>query len=190
MFLSKENCKNKEDLENAKIILPSNKRTLEHYELILTENCNFRCKYCFDDSFSNRTFCNYNYVMSLDMIPSIINFIEKTYNRRRRPNINFFRGEPTSPHQFKDILNSALNKGKTVTVITNFLFNAKIKEFLIEKIKERRPVSFLVNPTDLDVLNRIKIWKENYEDIYTALYNIDREESISRGITLCEKKDV
>lgn len=37
------------------MILPNNKATLNHYELILTENCNLRCKYCFDDTYSDRT---------------------------------------------------------------------------------------------------------------------------------------
>ena len=78
-----------------KIKLPFNKRTLNHYELILTENCNFRCKYCFDDSFSDRTSCGYDYVMSPDMIPDIVNFIEKTKDKNCRPSITFFGGEPT-----------------------------------------------------------------------------------------------
>lgn len=75
--------------------LPFGKATLGSYELILTENCNFRCKYCFDDSFSDRTSCNYDYVMSLEKIPDIIDFIEKTREPGRRPSVSFFGGEPT-----------------------------------------------------------------------------------------------
>ena len=84
----------------SKIKLPFNKRTLNHYELILTENCNFRCKYCFDDSFSDRTSCGYNYVMSTDMIPDIVNFIEKTKAKNTRASITFFGGEPTLNWEF------------------------------------------------------------------------------------------
>lgn len=80
---------------NNSILLPFNKRSLDSYELILTENCNFRCKYCFDDAFSNRDTCSYNYEMSKDKIPSIINFIEKTKSKKEAPLITFFGGEPT-----------------------------------------------------------------------------------------------
>lgn len=78
-----------------KFKLPFNKRTLTSYELILTENCNFRCKYCFDDSFSDRTKCSYNYVMPLERIPDVISFIEKTRQKTAIPSITFFGGEPT-----------------------------------------------------------------------------------------------
>ena len=82
------------------IKLPFDKPTLTHYELILTENCNFRCKYCFDDSFSDRTSCNYNYVMSLEKIPDLINFIEQTRDPSVGPTISFFGGEPTMNWEF------------------------------------------------------------------------------------------
>lgn len=82
------------------IKLPFDKPTLTHYELILTENCNFRCKYCFDNSFSDRTSCNYDYVMSLEKIPDLINFIEVTHAPLENPGINFFGGEPTLNWEF------------------------------------------------------------------------------------------
>lgn len=77
------------------IKLLDNKRTLNSYELILTEDCNLRCKYCFDDSYSDRTGCSYNYVMPLEMVDEIINFIEKTKNTEIKTRISFFGGEPT-----------------------------------------------------------------------------------------------
>lgn len=34
---------------------------------MLTENCNLRCKYCFDDTPSDRTSCDYNYKMNISL---------------------------------------------------------------------------------------------------------------------------
>lgn len=82
------------------IKLLNGERTLDFYELILTENCNLRCKYCFDDSYSDRTGCNYNYVMPLSMIDDIINFIEKTKNPNLVPVVSFFGGEPLANWNF------------------------------------------------------------------------------------------
>lgn len=82
------------------IKLLDNKRTLDFYELILTENCNLRCKYCFDDSYSDRSECNYNYSMPLSMIDDIINFIENTKMIGVNPLISFFGGEPTVNWRF------------------------------------------------------------------------------------------
>ena len=59
------------------MIKPNNIQ-IHNYELILTENCNLRCKYCFDDAFSNRTSCSYNYNMNIDIIDDLINFINET----------------------------------------------------------------------------------------------------------------
>lgn len=55
--------------ENFK--LPFNKKTIRSHELMLTENCNMRCKYCFDNIYSDRTSCDYNYKMNISMIPGI-----------------------------------------------------------------------------------------------------------------------
>lgn len=76
------------------IKLLNNKKELSFYEFILTENCNLRCKYCFDDSYSDRTSCSYDYVMSLNMIDDLIKFIEATKDKNKSPLISFFGGEP------------------------------------------------------------------------------------------------
>lgn len=75
--------------------LPLGKKLINSYELILTENCNMRCKYCFDDTYSDRTSCNYNYKMELAMIPDILEFIDKTRDENLDfVEVVFFGGEP------------------------------------------------------------------------------------------------
>lgn len=73
--------------------IPSKVR-LTYYELIITENCNLRCIYCYDDYFSDRTSCSYTPSMSLHMIDDVITFIKKTYDYNRQITISFFGGEP------------------------------------------------------------------------------------------------
>lgn len=86
-------------VENFK--LPLGKKTLRSYELILTENCNMRCKYCFDDTYSDRSSCNYNYKMELSMIPDILDFIDKTRDESLNfVDIIFFGGEPLLNWEF------------------------------------------------------------------------------------------
>lgn len=73
---------------------------INNFELILTENCNLRCKYCFDDEFSDRSSCSYDYKMSLDKIPEIKNFIIETRDPERETSLSFFGGEPTMNWDF------------------------------------------------------------------------------------------
>jgi len=69
---------------------------LDYYELILTEDCNLRCTYCFDDYFSDRKGCNYESNMSIDILDELFNFIFKTKTKdiNKIIKINFFGGEP------------------------------------------------------------------------------------------------
>lgn len=83
---------------------------LKNYELILTENCNLRCKYCFDDAFSDRTSCSYDYRMKPEMIDDILNFVDKTRDKSIKPKLSFFGGEPTLNWEFIEaFLNKAGN---------------------------------------------------------------------------------
>lgn len=66
---------------------------LTNYTLILTDSCNLRCTYCFDDLYSGRT-CSPNN-MTIEMLPDLFDFIERTRDRNRRVIFNMFGGEPT-----------------------------------------------------------------------------------------------
>ena len=40
--------------------------------VIFVLGCNFRCKYCFDNAFSDRSNCNYDYKMSIDKMQKLL----------------------------------------------------------------------------------------------------------------------
>jgi len=66
---------------------------LYNYELIISEDCNLRCKYCFDGYSSDRTNkCLPSNIMNAEIIPNLLLFIDKT--KRKKFNVNLFGGEP------------------------------------------------------------------------------------------------
>lgn len=144
---------------------------------IITKRCNKGCPYCF--AHQSRVE-DPKGEMTLDQFNKLIDDYQCEH-------IKLLGGEPTCHPQFKDILESVLQKGKSVTLISNFLFGEDIKDFLVNKLIQGYDIHFLVNSTDLDINNRIKVWNDNYSSIYNTLYSIDKEESISCGITIYEK---
>ena len=148
--------------------------------LILTKKCNKGCPYCF--AHQSRVE-DPNCEMNLNQVLAII-------EKYKDSSIKLLGGEPTCHPQFMEIIDSILEKRKGITLISNFLFNDKIKNFIIKKISQGANIHFLVNSTDLDVRDRIKIWSNNYRDIYNLLYSLDKVENISCGITIYEKNDV
>jgi len=76
-------------------------------------------------------------------------------------------GEPTLHPNFDIILNS-LKKENDPFLITNFLFSENVKNLLIKYI-QNNSLAFLINASELDVLDRIFIFKKNYNDIYAVL---------------------
>jgi len=100
---------------------------LTHYELILNEDCNLRCKYCFDDIYSKRSGKVVNTKMSIEMMDEIIDFINKTRNVKEITRITFFGGEPMTNWEF---IEEFLKRGEKIgykidyTMVTNgTLFN-------------------------------------------------------------------
>jgi len=85
---------------------------LNYYELILTEDCNLRCKYCFDDYFEERANKKSCGIMKLSLLDDIINFIEKT-KIDDKIIISYFGGEPMMNWEFIEkslpIFNSKFN---------------------------------------------------------------------------------
>ena len=117
------------------MLLPDDLK-INYYELILTENCNLRCKYCFDDYFEkreNKKNCN-DTVMGLSMINDINNFIIETHDiHSNKIEVSFFGGEPTMNWKF----------------IESFVSRAK-------RDLKKLPISYHIN-TNLTLINSSKI---------------------------------
>jgi len=139
--------------------------SLDYYELILTENCNMRCSYCFDDNYSDRIKCSYDPVMKIDQIDNIFSFIIKTYDKSAdKIIINFFGGEPLLNFEFiKEFVNRAQEELKEIpfyyTTNTNLLLITKEIEDFIIKYKFGINIS-LDGKKESHDLNRVLINKE------------------------------
>lgn len=73
------------------------------YELLISEDCNLRCKYCFDDQFHDRSKTeefSRPALMSLDLIEPLLEFVVKTKNPSIPPRFQFFGGEPLMNYKF------------------------------------------------------------------------------------------
>ena len=105
---------------------------INFYELILTENCNLRCTYCFDDQFSDRTSCSYDFSMKTDLIDDLLNFIEET--RDKNITVSFFGGEPTMNWVFiKEFINRTKGMKIRYTMNSNLcLLNSQKIDFLVK----------------------------------------------------------
>ena len=79
---------------------------------IITKRCNKGCPYCF--AHQSRVE-DPKGEMTLDQFNKLIDDYQCEH-------IKLLGGEPTCHPQFKDILESVLQKGKSVTLISNFLF--------------------------------------------------------------------
>jgi len=64
------------------------------YNLILTDNCNLRCTYCFDNLYSDRSCAANTIAMTEEMIPDILHFVETTRSKNEEIIFNMFGGEP------------------------------------------------------------------------------------------------
>ncbi|MHA2023362.1 MAG: radical SAM protein [Candidatus Thorarchaeota archaeon] len=108
---------------------------LTQYEFILTDDCNIRCKYCFDDYYSGRSGCSESY--SNESIESIIDFIEATASKNHPILFSMFGGEPLVVLEKLKQLTEAIEKisGRFVdhsfSINTNMmLLNAETLEYL------------------------------------------------------------
>jgi len=124
------------------MILPEN-LDLSYYELILTENCNLRCKYCFDDYYHDRNEkCDDSKqtIMKESMIDDLINFIDKTLTKDVNRDIcfNFFGGEPMMNwsfiEKFVSIIEEKFSKRKySFSINTNGTFlNTEKIDYMIK----------------------------------------------------------
>ncbi len=77
---------------------------IHNYEIVVSERCNFKCKYCFNQEHSESSTID---KLNSASIPDIINFIDKTHDSSFC--INYMGGEPMLNMQFIIDLTDQLN---------------------------------------------------------------------------------
>lgn len=148
---------------------------------IITSDCNKGCPYCFA-SFHRKSIPE-SEVMTEE---TFIKLLDKVLPHEP---IKLLGGEPTQHPKFLSFLNILVERKKSFTLISNFLFSEDIREAIIEAAKFIE-ISFLINSTNLDINeDRIKKFSENYNTIYKNFYSADIEERMSCGLTLENDKD-
>jgi organic radical activating enzyme len=147
--------------------------------IVLTTQCSKNCPYCF---------AAYSRAKQSKQEISVQTFREIMEKMGQRDSFKVLGGEPTDHPQFIELMRIAHKAGKKVGILSNFLFNNKIRNFLSEEILDNRKYGFLVNASDLDEKNRMSLWRENYNQVYQALYQKDLELKIVCGTTIDHKK--
>lgn len=140
--------------------------------LILTNKCNKGCPYCFAHEYRGEFLKEFDF----DNLKELI-------NNKINGQVKLLGGEPTQYSHFKELLEFLSEKRRNTTLISNFLFSEEIRNLILNNIQNTN-MSYLANATDLDKLNRLDIWSKNYNEIYSYLYQFDKEENLSIGITL------
>jgi len=151
--------------------------------VVLTTSCNKNCSYCFARD-TRKVFSEEN--MTLENFKKILDMSEEDTGDR---GLSILGGEPTQHPQFKEFLGIALDRSFKITLISNFLFSEDIRNFILSKLEEPQvKIAFLVNSTDLDIGNRLDLFKINYNAIYSKLYSSNKESRITCGITVDTSK--
>lgn len=145
--------------------------------ILLTTSCNKNCPYCFAAKTRNET------KNSPDMDFSL--FKEIIDKHQKDDDIKFLGGEPTIYPFFKESIEYCIEKNiNHVSVISNFLFNDDILDFLVRTLNENKiSIGFLLNSTDLDVADRFDVFTKNYFAIKKAT-NQNHNDDLTCGITL------
>lgn len=146
---------------------------------IITKKCNKGCPYCFAMNSRNDD------PTSFISVEEFKKLLDKDNDKGNM--IKLLGGEPTQHPYFRDIVNSLIEKGKGMSLISNFLFREEVLDIILDAM-DRTKVSFLVNSTNLDEKNRIGLWSKNYTTVFNKLYSRNLEEVISAGITIEEEK--
>lgn len=149
--------------------------------LIITKRCNKGCPYCFAAASRNDTRPD-DWDMSFETFCELLDKIKDGDVPK------LLGGEPTQHPEFKRFVDEVIRRELNLTVISNFLFEDDITEFLIEKLHKQK-IGFLINSTNLDaVKGREELFVSNYNKIYNFLYEHDGEEVMSCGFTFEDDK--
>lgn len=144
--------------------------------LIITKRCNKGCPYCFATTSRNATQPD-DWDMTFETFQELLDKMGPDGVPK------LLGGEPTQHPEFKRFVTELLNRKLEFTVISNFLFDDDITDFLIESLHKQK-IGFLINSTNLEaVKGREEKFVNNYNKIYKFLYQHDGEDVMSCGFT-------
>ncbi|MEM2089923.1 MAG: HAD hydrolase-like protein [Candidatus Pacearchaeota archaeon] len=145
---------------------PPKDRKIETFFIILTKNCNFRCKYCFVNKAKE--------TLSQDKIDELISIMEG-FDTKKNCKIFIYGGEPLLyPHLVKKIITKIRNgkkfKNCNITICTNgSLYSDHLADFLKEK-----KVYLSISLDGDRLLNQMRIDKKNNETYNLVVKNIKK----------------
>ena len=145
--------------------------------LIINQSCNRNCSFCFANIEEHKQI---NEDMSREYFESLVKRIPDMY-------IRIMGGEPTLHPLFLDFLDIVFKHNKIPVVFSNFLFDLKILNGLIERLSENKRIIFLANLSSLnDFL--MKVAADNYSKIYKTLSDRNRTNQLSCSLTIDIRK--
>ena len=155
--------------------------------LVLTQSCSKNCAYCFARDFRlDKTAGSTE--MSLETVARVLDKVEADRivgQGNNPPRVSLLGGEPTMHSQFSEILDLCVQRKIDITLVSNFLFDASVRDKLIALINQKVRISFLVNSTELRNEKRLQTFSENYNAIYSATQAIaPTEQRVTCGFTL------
>jgi MoaA/NifB/PqqE/SkfB family radical SAM enzyme len=109
--------------------------------ILLNNYCNQRCPYCFAADYLNS---EQKKEMSWESFENILGFLERSGHR----GIQIGGGEPTLHPHFTDLVDFALRQEFSVAVLTNGLFETRIREFLETRLEKLRILFNINDPGD------------------------------------------
>jgi len=147
--------------------------------LVLTPSCNKGCSYCFASKFRAES----KDVMTFDTLKDIVSKTDQV--------IKLIGGEPTIHPEFLKFINYLVDQNREFVIISNFLFTEEVLKGLMEVlIRSKVHIGFLINSTELDEKNRMEKFKRNYNMIYSLLYKLGKEDTMSCGITFDNNRSI
>jgi MoaA/NifB/PqqE/SkfB family radical SAM enzyme len=112
--------------------------------ILLTNQCDLKCPYCFAINEIVEQKPVGNNELSLKNFKIILDFLERSGDKK----VRLMGGEPTLHSQFKEIIDYTLDRGFNVQVFTNGLFSSQIANFLAGKGVDIK-YSFNINPPEM-----------------------------------------
>ncbi len=151
--------------------------------IILTKRCDKNCSYCFTPKQDRSDISQQD--MSLETIKKLLYKYPKSGS-----SVRLLGGEPTQHPQFIEIVEELLFNRETehLFIISNFLWEDKLRNYFVYLLKDknlRSKISFLSNGTELNVKNRMPIFKKNYETIYD-IFNARGVDGMTISTTLTD----